>query len=467
MKSRVIVLIFLIAIFVAWIAAGFWAYLPEKGGGSSAGGGTSPPSHDLEQSLPPETTPGSGANPDNSDTPLPTPKETPEQIADRREAMLKQAEALYLGYFYDEALSLLREDEKLINDDTEHLEAKIEDARESLVLYTGEIRHIFFHSAIIYPERLERDGWRIGATEKTGFPNSRMPTQSEVYKMLPQLMERGYVLYDITDVFSKGADGKMRQNDIYLPPGKMPLLVSFDDPSYHYNRARNIGFADRLVLDENGDVATEVTTPSGENIITNDGDVFLIIDNFVNENPEFSWRGAKGVIASTGYIGVFGYDVEENPDTIPIATAIADKIKENGWKFASHSFTHNTGVNTSRGVFWGPGSNPEAIRYDTRRWNEVVRPILGKTNIFIAPGGYVLPTASMQVLIDDGYDIYCSVAIDTSTGAQPLDIRDDIIVQGRLEIAGYAYTYWSDILDRDFFIVAEVIDPLRPPALPD
>jgi len=364
--------------------------------------------------------------------------------SEKRKIILDKSELLFRGYFYEEALALLREDEDLINHETKNLEEEINRAADGLVKFDGEIKHIFFHSLILYPEYL--------------FPNLNVPTggynegfsfQAELVKMLPQLYERGYVLYDINAIFSKDENGDMRQNDIFLPPGKRPLVLSIDDPSYHYG----IGFANRVILDEAGEIATEVITPDKETIITYDGDVELVVDNFVKEHPDFSYRGHKGLIAATGYMGIFGYDLlsEESRQD---AKAVSDKMKENGWLFANHSYTHN------RTGYWGPESNPNNISSDVRRWKERMEPVIGQTNVFIAPFGYTLRGAGMQVILDNGYDIYCNVDFNQKITVQPTHA-----LMGRIEIGGYSLVRYTNMLNKDFFDVSSVIHHHRPPIL--
>ena len=369
----------------------------------------------------------------------------------RREAVLEESKLLSRGYFYDEAIALLRADEKLINQETQSLKAKITAEKNDLVRFDGEIKHIFFHSLILYPQELFTD-----LSVPTGGYNEGFVFQSELLKILPQLFERGYVLYNINDIFSKDSDGNMQQNDVYLPSGKIPLVLSIDDPSYHYNKtaSNRVGFADRVVLDENGELATEVPTPEGETVVTYDGDVHIIIDAFVKEHPEFSFRGSKGIIAATGFMGVFGYDIDDLQSEKYRQTVIdiCGKFKENGWLFANHSYTHN------RVGFWGPETNTENIRYDVGRWREVIEPIVGETNIFIAPFGYLLRGEQMQVILDNGYNIYCTVDFN-----QPINIYPTHVVMGRIEIGGFSFARHANILNRDFFDVASVIDSHRPP----
>ena len=391
------------------------------------------------------------------------------ELIERREYVIEESRLLFRGYFYEEAISLLNADEEVVNEETRALEQEILSERNNLVLFEGDIKHIFFHSLIIYPESADLFP---GVPTASGY-NSGFIFQSEFNRVLPQLLERGYVLYKITDLFSKDANGVMRQNDIYLPPGKKPLILSIDDPTLHYgqrwisggsgrtgsfdrNRNPRAGFANRVIFDEFGELATEVVNPQGELIVTYDGDVQLILDSFVREHPEFSFRGHKGVIAATGFMGIFGYDLSDLRDetTRQVVISIVEKMKENGWLFASHSYSHN------RSGFWGPDSSAGNIRWDTRRWKEEMEPIVGQTNIFIAPFGFLLRGDAMQVIIDNGFDIYCTVDLQ-----QPITIHPTHAVQGRVEIGGYAMARWADTLNRDFFDVDYVIAPYRPPLI--
>ena len=370
-----------------------------------------------------------------------------EEVIARRAALLEEAEFMFRGYFYEEAIALLNADLSLINEETKELEARIVYERDNLVLFEGQIKHIFFHSLILYPEHL--------------FPNLNIPTggynegfifQSELRRMLPQILERGFVLYNINDVFSQGEDGQMMQNEIWLPPGRRPLILSIDDPTYHYG----VGFANRLLITDDGELRSEVITPEGETIITDDGDVQLILNDFVREHPEFSWRGHRGIIAATGFMGIFGYDLQTEESRAE-AKRVADYLKETGWIFANHSFTHSR-----RPGWWAPDASVDNIRSDVKRWREKIEPIVGPTNILIAPFGFVLPPRAMEVILENGYNIYCNVDFN-----QPIFMRDRFVLQGRIEIGGFSMKRprWAAYLTEYFFDVEYVLDPHRPPIL--
>ncbi|MEL7656862.1 MAG: hypothetical protein AAGU75_13255, partial [Bacillota bacterium] len=195
-----------------------------------------------------------------------------------KEDKLAEADKLFKGYYYDEAIDLLNSDPTMITtatDDAITLKiSEIEKGKASLVKYEGPVHHIFFHSLIIYPEL---------AFDKKGHPaegyNMWMVTVREFKKILPRLEKKGYVLYPLTEYIREDPEnpGKIKLKDIYLPPGKIPLVISVDDVNY-YDYMKPDGFANRLVAGDDGRVWTEVITPEGKTVLTRDGDVMPILD---------------------------------------------------------------------------------------------------------------------------------------------------------------------------------------------
>ena len=315
--------------------------------------------------------------------------------------------ALIISYNYDKAID--KADEYLIKypGDVQLTKLK-EDSQKSLselYAYTGPLYHIFFHSLIVYPEKAFD-----GDFMQQGY-NYWMTTVDECKKILEQLYERNYVLYDIRKLITTNSDGSVTKNKIMVPKGKKPIILSIDDVSY-YDYMKNDGFAQKLIIDENGKLANYTIAPDGTAVISREHDVMPLVDKFVEEHPDFSFQGAKGVLALTGYEGVLGYRTnnpdEKDPDEIKKLTAqakeVADAMKANGWLFACHSYTH---ANTfSDGVF-----ALDYLKYDTERWKKEVVPIIGETNIYITPFGYHLKpgSESYNYAISEGFNILCAV----------------------------------------------------------
>lgn len=342
-------------------------------------------------------------------------------------------------------------DEVLIPEEDNKIEEIV--YKEPLVKYEGPVHHVFFHSLIAYTD-LAFDG----DSRANGY-NYWMTTASEFEKMLPELLDRGYMLYDIEELIEQDPEDstKIKKKDIYLPEGRKPLVISIDDVNY-YDYMKPDGFAERLVLDVDGRVANEIKNENGEYIISRKADVMPILDDFVKEHPEFSFNGAKGVIALTGYQGALGYRItdlegEELEKAIEEATKVANKLKENGWRFACHSYTHNQ-------YFKNYTVTMAQLKYDTERWKKYIAPVVGDTNIYISPFGVRFKTNDerYRYLVDEGFNIFCPVQ------KQPeLSLHDgDNVIMTRFNLDGYSMFKRSEYINETYFNVENVIDKSRP-----
>lgn len=312
-----------------------------------------------------------------------------------------------------------------------------------------KIYHIFFHSLVVYPKLAFRDDSR-GKLFK-----NYMVTRDEFEKILGALYENNFVLIDISKIYEKGADGKIKRKNFEIPEGKKPLILSLDDLSY-YKSMSGRGFAKKLVLDDEGEVRTEITTPEGVDQITKDGDVIPILEDFIKKHPDFSFEGARGIIALTGSEGIFGYKTEKGSPNRESETQGAEKIvsklKEYGWKFASHSYSHGDKFFTSR-------ISLDELKRDTAEWKSEVEPIIGKTNIFIGPFGQIFKESDprRKYLIGEGFEVLCGV-----DAHQPLKYYSDHITIGRANIDGIRLFKTPHLLSQ-FFEPKKVINPVISP----
>ena len=316
------------------------------------------------------------------------------------------------------------------------------------VLYTGKIYHIFFHSLIVYPELAFN-----GSEESLGYKDW-MITRDEFVRMLPELYKNNFILIDITSLYGVNPDGTVVRKDIYLPKDKKPLIISIDDLSY-YNSLVGHGFAHRLVLDKDGNVATEIITKNWKKEITRDGDVVPILDDFVALHPDFSLGGAKGVIALTGYHGILGYRTNNIygatylADTESVKTIIS-KLKATGWRFASHSYSHDKGY--SNGTV-----SLEKVKNDAVLWDKQVKPLVGDTDIFIGPFGQVFKPGDPRrdYLVSDGFKMFCGVGMDLY-----FHYFSNSITMNRADIDGYRMLHTPRFL-KEYFDLVKVIDSFR------
>lgn len=340
-----------------------------------------------------------------------------------------------------------------------------------------QIPHVFFHTLIRDPDKA------FDGDEREGGYNQFMTTISEFNAMIEQMYEKGYVMVSLHDMCTVAEDGTVSKNEIRLPEGKKPFVLSQDDVSY-YHYMDGDGFAQKLIVDENGEVKNTYVEDDGS-ISVGDYDMVPLIDTFVKEHPDFSYRGHKGIIALTGYEGVLGYRTDEvyntrqedrltkyqraflesHPDfdfeaEVREATKVAEAMKADGWEFASHTWGH---INPLAAGY-------DAVVRDTTRFKENMEPIIGKTDVLIFAFGadindwtpYTMDNEYFKYLKEQGFSIFCNV-----DGSKPYWVQfgSDYMRSGRRNLDGYTMYYNPDGLT-DLFDVDSVWDDRRTTPVP-
>ena len=238
-----------------------------------------------------------------------------------------------------------------------------------------------------------------------------------------------------------------------LPEGKKPLIMSFDDVVYD-SRKMHCGMVDKIIVDENGELASYTKHLNGEEVISYDNEFIPIIEQFCKEHPDFSHNGAKGVIALTGFAGVLGYRTnrqsENRESEIEEAKKVVAVLKEHGWTFASHSYSQTNFANASL----------EKVQDDTQKWQNEVQNIVGETPVFIWPFGARIPNEDprIEVLKNAGFKLFCGVG---SKNAINWEMKDGTLLMDRRTMDGTALNEYQEIY-KPFLDVTAARDPLRP-----
>lgn len=378
-----------------------------------------------------------------------------EKAAIRREEtlipLLQEAEELALGYYYEDALNVLRHVPEEFSQDEEVTAAstRYSEVLQSFVPYKQPVRHIFFHSLIV-DTSLAFDGDYM----ENGY-NYWMTTVDEFKAMLEELYVNQYVLIDIHDLCEEQTDEsgniKLVPKQPLVPEGKIPLVLSVDDVNY-YEYMKNDGFARKLLLDEDGNVKNLYIDQNGQESI-GDYDVVPILDAFVKEHPDFSLRGVKGIIAETGYEGTLGYRTNdpENPnleEDKAAAKAVASRMKETGWQFAVHGYGHRHTAKISY----------DSLVSDTDRWKEEVGSLVGETDIYIYPYGEEIeyPSDKLTYLQSEGFRYFCGVWSKAF-----VSVKDTYVRQSRCNLDGFTMKTRPQAI-ADLFDVSKVLDESRP-----
>ena len=285
--------------------------------------------------------------------------------------------------------------------------------------YDGVVEHLFFHPVVAYPE-LAFDG-----DYKSDGIDDWMVTAGEYLKILESVYEKGYILVDINDCWSEqtGEDGQVRmvKNTLYLPEGKKPLILSYDDVNYYEYMLEN-GFTYKLIIGDDGKLASWGLDPEGNEVISRDLDAVTILDKFVEEHPDFSPFGAKGCLSLTGYEGILGYRTQTDSKSwtaeqeanrqkeIEAVKPIVAELKRTGWTFGSHTWGHIS-LNTR---------TYETVTADMQKWFDEVGSLVGETQVLFYPFGGRLDGDDVQQtgpafqwMQQQGFRIFCSVGIDS------------------------------------------------------
>lgn len=380
-----------------------------------------------------------------------TPTQDPAEVA------VEQAKTLTASYDYDAALKALS---NVSGEAVDAARTEIEAQKSKAVLWedNSQIPHLFVHSLIVDTDRAFD-----GDHQAQGYADY-IVTVDEFRKILKQLHANNYVLINPNYVATAGKDGTMSYQPIYLPAGKKPVVLSQDDVNY-YEYMSTDGLAANLTFDEEGKVVNIYYDAAGKKHL-GEYDMPPIVDAFVKENPDFSYRGSKGILAVTGYNGVLGYRTSKiaYPDNKHIeedtqkARKVADALKKDGWVFASHSWGHPA---------YGKIA-PAALAEDNRKWVTEVEPIVGKTPHLIYPFGSdisgIEPYAGAKyaTLQNSGFTSFYNVDASTTAWVQ---LNGGYYRQARINLDGirfgYALSGKEKLLD-GFIDVRSVVDPARP-----
>ncbi len=411
----------------------------------------------------PQSESAPAAVPPAPQTELQTETETEKQPASEASAsnesvqLMEEAKLLAAGYDYDGAIAKLTSISGYDSDQTiQQLISDYTAQRDACVAvdpYT--VPHIFYHS-LVNSTAKAFDYEALGQGAVDGF-NAWMVTVDEFDAFTQRLYDAGYVYVRLRDlvVETTDADGNVHfapNTELKLPEGKKAIVLSVDDCSY-YHSYESASFPEKLVLDDNGKVKCLYTDAAG-NTSVGDYDVVPRLNTFLEEHPDGAYHGARGIMAMTGYNGVFGYRtdtdyllqqnlmedqrawLDAHPDynydqDVADATVIANALKEEGWEFASHTWGHLSVTDKS----------VETLQADNEKWVATVEPIVGPVDTIIFAHGNDIGSwegyegnEKYAYFNSVGYHFYCNV-----DGSVPywVQITDQYVRQGRIDVDGY------------------------------
>lgn len=247
-------------------------------------------------------------------------------------------------------------------------------------------------------------------------------TTDEFYRMLEQLYANDYVLVDAETMADLSEESFITEVNLTVPVGKKPLILILDTFDYNAATTYNYGLCTQLALDEQGYVLGQYVAPDGTLVSGRELEAIGILDKFVEDHPDFSFDGAKGVISICGYESVFGYvisrdeaddrsaalesigrpnvtfsdsEIEANRQTV---SEIMSVLLDTGWKIASSTYGN---INAFE-------ADMDTIVADTEKWMEQIETLVGDVHIIVYPGGnYIYGTdPRANYLKQNGFRIF-------------------------------------------------------------
>ena len=189
------------------------------------------------------------------------------------------------------------------------------------------------------------------------------------------------------------------------------------------------------VCDENGALTCEYVDANNQTV-TGEYDMIPILNRFVQEHPDFSYQGAKAVIALTAYDGLFGYRTNSAAEQhfgtqvyeqeIASAKQVADKLVQDGYELACYTYE-----NKAYGNF-----TTEQLTADLNGWITEGASILDNITIFayaqnsdIAQENTLYNDERLTPLTDAGFRIFLGFSAGGNTWSV---MSDSYVRQGRI-----------------------------------
>lgn len=400
------------------------------------------------------------------------------RLANEAAELLVEAERFANGYDYKSAIDVIDRFSGDINnfEDLKTARAQYESLLSSMAAFEdpSQVLNLSFQLLIADPDRAFNDG-----TYGSAY-NRNFITCEEFRQILQQMYEAGYMLVSLDDFTKTTTDSEgltiYAPKTLYLPEGKKPLILTQTGVNYNtymvdgdgdgFADKNGSGFASKLIVDENGSLVNEMVDKDG-NTVTGAYDLVPILEAFIAEHPDFSYNGARAILAVTGYDGLFGYRTnasaknrlgeEAYNNEVAGATTIVNALREAGYDFACYSYGNSNVGNIS----YNDVSSTE-IQSDLSYWDTEVVPILGDTDILVFSRNDIGDDSSysgekFNILFSAGFRYYIGFCSTNSTWAT---VSNDYVRQGRIMVSGSNLAYHADWFE-GMFDASAILDSSR------
>lgn len=377
-----------------------------------------------------------------------------ERLEAEMNMILAEAEKMAASYDYDGAIALIDSFSGNIGAYSQLQDARVsyEYSKGSLVPWEdpNAIINLSFQTLVADPARA------FSHDEYGNLMEKSFITTGEFQKILERLHANDYILVGLEDFIEvTGGDSgatTYQYKQLYLPEGKKPIVLTQTNVNYNLYLVDSdddmlpdkggVGIASKLVLQGDGTISCEMVQADGTTA-TGAYDLIPILDAFIEAHPDFSYHGAKAVLAVTGYNGLFGYRTDADgrekfgeeayKNDVAKIQEIANVLKDTGYELACYTFD-----NTPYGVI-----SLSEIQADMQLWNDEVVPILGSFDTIVFAQESDINTGMLYS--GEKYDYLKSIGFNYflgfCTSGDPFTlIAEEYVRQGRLLVTGQNLT---------------------------
>lgn len=372
-------------------------------------------------------------------------------VEEEYQALMDGAQRLAAGYDYQGAVDLI---DSFSGDITKYqdmvaLRAEYVTAQTQLTEHRDPslIPNLSFHVLIEDLDRALKDE-SLG-----GKYNRNFVSTGEFKQILEHLYANGYVLVDFNSFIEARSFNDTEQfitNPIYLPSGKKPVMITETMVNYFEYMvdpdkdgipdAKGAGFANKLVV-EGGEIKAAYVDASGNNLV-GDYDLVPILESFIKEHPDFSYRGARAILAVTGSEGIFGYRINTSnqatkgqawyDEECNAAREVVQTLRNKGYTLACFTYSNKA----------YSGYTAAQIQAEMQEWTKNITPVIGQIDTFVFAQESNLSAysgAAFDVLHNTGFRYFIS------SGTQPwAAVESNYVRQNRLMVTGRTMQHYSD-----------------------
>lgn len=371
--------------------------------------------------------------------------------------LIAEAESMVVGYDYDGAIQLLESYNSSNDKFTQQVTAKkaeLVNEQKQLVEVkdVSTIPNLSFH--VLMADASRACNKEVSGAELSGLYNKNFVSVEEFTRILNQLYASNYVLVDFDSFISSvpGVDGNNSffSKSIYLPQGKKPVMITETMVNYFEYMvdpdkdgtpdAKGHGFANKLVLDDNGEIKASYVDANGQTLVGN-YDLVPVLEAFIQEHPDFSYQGARAILAVTGTEGVFGYRTNTSyvarfgqsfyDNEVVEAKKIVEALREKGYTIASYTYSNQAyrGMNTLQ------------IQAEIQNWTNQITPVIGEVDTMVFARASDIEAYSgttFNVLYNSGIRFFLN------SGSSPrVDVNTTFVRQTRLMVTGESMAWYS------------------------